>query len=598
MKQNPRKDFQENIDHYENLTDKVSAKFAVFSWVRVLVFLLSTFSVGYLFYLREILFSGISLVLGFIVFGIIVRLHRQIAFQRRQSELLLEINGEELRKLDLELSGLYQGDEYKDEHHAYASDLDLFGRSSLFQLLNRTATPTGQEKLAKWLQDGADKETIVERQGAVQVLVQKTKWRQNFQALSRHLLDEKGVERLKALRKWLSHELDSGILLNRNVALLVAAINFAITATVVLGGFPVEYIIVPALVGIYMIRKLQPEIQEATEVSFQSVKLLRSYVYLIRSINHEDFDNDNLNSLKKVFIQPQPALKEIGRLAGLMEFLNNRANMLYWVFNGLFLIDVHLINGINKWKQQNADKLGEWIDTVSQFEALNGLAGFAYANPGYAVPNVSTDGLSLKSNGLGHPLIPTEQRVTNDFQFENNRIGIITGSNMSGKSTFLRTVGLNLVLAQSGSVVCADFFEFTPITLFSSMRTSDNLEESVSSFYAELKRIERLLHLVEHQQPVFFLLDEILKGTNTHDRQLGARSLIKQLNKKPCLGFVSTHDLALGELGEKEDQLVNLNFSSEVINGELKFDYKLRSGVCQSFNASELMAQIGIELEK
>ncbi len=598
MKQNPRKDFQENIDHYENLTDKVSAKFAVFSWVRVLVFLLSTFSVGYLFYLREILFSGISLVLGFIVFGIIVRLHRQIAFQRRQSELLLEINGEELRKLDLELSGLYQGDEFKDEHHAYASDLDLFGRSSLFQLLNRTATPTGQEKLAKWLQDGADKETIAERQGAVQVLVQKTKWRQNFQALSRHLLDEKGVERLKALRKWLSQEMDSGILLNRNVALLVAAINFAITATVVLGGFPVEYIIVPALVGIYMIRKLQPEIQEATEVSFQSVKLLRSYVYLIRSINHEDFDNDNLNSLKKVFIQPQPALKEIGRLAGLMEFLNNRANMLYWVFNGLFLIDVHLINGINKWKQQNADRLREWIDAVSQFEALNGLAGFAYANPGYAVPNVSTDGLSLKSHGLGHPLIPTAQRVTNNFEFDNNRIGIITGSNMSGKSTFLRTVGLNLVLAQSGSVVCADFFEFTPIALFSSMRTSDNLEESVSSFYAELKRIERLLHLVEHQQPVFFLLDEILKGTNTHDRQLGARSLIKQLNKKPCLGFVSTHDLALGELGEKEDQLVNLNFSSEVINGELKFDYKLRSGVCQSFNASELMAQIGIELEK
>ncbi|MEM7299152.1 MAG: DNA mismatch repair protein, partial [Bacteroidota bacterium] len=171
-------------------------------------------------------------------------------------------------------------------------------------------------------------------------------------------------------------------------------------------------------------------------------------------------------------------------------------------------------------------------------------------------------------------------------------------SNMSGKSTFLRTVGVNLVLAHLGAPVCAQQSKFSITDIFTSMRTSDNLEESVSSFYAELKRIERLLQMVKEKKKVFFFLDEILRGTNTHDRQLGARSLIKQLEKEGCLGLVSTHDIALGDLGVEKEGLKNWNFSSEVIDGELDFDYKIKEGVCKSFNASELMARIGIDLEK
>ena len=231
---------------------------------------------------------------------------------------------------------------------------------------------------------------------------------------------------------------------------------------------------------------------------------------------------------------------------------------------------------------------------------MNSISGFRFANPAYAVPQVTWDsGISVDTKNLGHPLIKPGKRISNAFQM--NGLGqtiLITGSNMSGKSTFLRTIGLNIVLAQTGAVVCATSFSCSPAQVFSSMRTQDSLEESTSSFYAELKRLRQLLELAGENDklPVFYLLDEILKGTNSADRHRGAEALIRQLHTKKSAGMVSTHDLELGEWGATEDFVHNFHFRSDVEDGQLKFDYKLYDGICRSFNASELMRMMGIDI--
>jgi DNA mismatch repair ATPase MutS len=245
-----------------------------------------------------------------------------------------------------------------------------------------------------------------------------------------------------------------------------------------------------------------------------------------------------------------------------------------------------------------AGTVRQWFAARGEAEALYSLAGFAYANPGYALPEITTHALQYEARQLGHPLILAGKRVSNDFSMDGlGKTLVVTGSNMSGKSTFLRTLGINAVLALAGAPVCATACRLSVFRVFTAMRTQDSLEESVSSFYAELKRLRQLIELLPTGQPVFYLLDEILKGTNSHDRHEGAKALIRQLHKHHASGLVSTHDLALGQLGEVSPEYVqNYSFNSDFADGKLHFDYKLREGVCRSFNASQLMRQMGIEM--
>jgi DNA mismatch repair ATPase MutS len=285
----------------------------------------------------------------------------------------------------------------------------------------------------------------------------------------------------------------------------------------------------------------------------------------------------------------------------LFEKLDYRNNPYFAIFVGIpTLWDMHILNGLENWKAAHHAHLTEWLDLLADTEAMNSLAGHAFANPDYTVPQVKdSPEVTIVANGLGHPLIPAAKRISNNFAMQGTgKTILVTGSNMSGKSTFLRTIGLNLVLAQVGAVVSAGAFACSPVRVFSSMRTQDSLEESTSSFYAELKRLRKLLLLADeqHQAPVFYLLDEILKGTNSADRHRGAEALIRQLHAKKASGMVSTHDLELGEWGATETYIHNFHFRSDVENGQLHFDYRLHEGICRSFNASELMRMMGIAI--
>lgn len=268
--------------------------------------------------------------------------------------------------------------------------------------------------------------------------------------------------------------------------------------------------------------------------------------------------------------------------------------MLYALLDIVFILDVHLLLRIEKWKTTYQKHLEQWLNAIHEFEALVSIGTFAHSHSNYSFPEIIDEPFKLGGQKIGHPLIPSHQRVPNDYFIEGKgSVDIITGSNMSGKSTFQRTLGVNMILGNIGAPVCAEKFEMNPVEVFTSMRTKDNLEENTSSFYAELKRIRQLLDLVKKKR-VFFLLDEILKGTNSEDRHLGAVALAKKLNQEQGFGLISTHDLTLGKLEESQTGVRNFSFNSEITGNKINFDYKLTYGPCRSFNASQLMKNLGV----
>lgn len=299
------------------------------------------------------------------------------------------------------------------------------------------------------------------------------------------------------------------------------------------------------------------------------------------------------------------ASREINSLCNILEFSQHRpikrmsvgGNYLYPLFNSLLLLDIYLLLATEKWKAKNEATLKHWAEAVSEFEVISSFAGFSYSNPDYAFPEITEKEHFLHFRALGHPLLHPGKRVCNDFHTEGaGDVVMITGSNMGGKSTFLRTLGVNLVLALAGAPCCAAFGKVSNLQLFTSMRTQDNLKEGVSSFYAELDRIESMLKLIKSNNNVFFLLDEMFKGTNSEDRHKGGFSLISQISGLKTSGIVATHDIELAKLLGKKSLVSNYSFNSEIQGDAMLFSYKLDQGICNDFNASELMRRSGINI--
>ena len=271
--------------------------------------------------------------------------------------------------------------------------------------------------------------------------------------------------------------------------------------------------------------------------------------------------------------------------------------MFYVVLDLLLLLDIFWYIKIVNWKNENSADIKAWFETIGEIDALSSVAGFTYSNPDFNFPSISNNHFDIEAVGLGHPLIKGGSRITNNFEFQGQGgICLITGSNMSGKSTFLRTVGVNCILGLMGAPVCATRMTVSPLNVFTSMRSQDDLEENVSSFYAELKRLKQLLASINDDIPVLFMIDEVLKGTNSKDRHKGALALIKQLNSAYAFGFVSTHDIELGTITNELKGVKNYSFNSEIIGDEIKFDYTLTPGICKSFNATKLMQKMGIDI--
>ena len=589
--------FQNRVLQFGEEIENLKSRSNLISMLRIITFLaFLTFVIVFLN--LKLLVPTISSVLIFIfVFGLLVKWHNRIRKSLRLSEKLAKINNEEIQRLKFEFDSFPDWLEFSDEKHPYSGDLDLYGKNSLFQLINRAGTTVGTQRLKAWLEHPATKITIETRQDAVSELAPLVEWRQKIQAFGKKKntknLHENGfitwLHGSDTIRNSRLYSLLPYLITTSTMLLLAGAISGIVTWSFLLLPF--------VLTGIFLLRIAEYS-KKTYEMTISGVEMLQSIEQILILIERQDFSQGYLLDLKSTLFEHHlPASAKILKLRKILDLLNLRGNQMYHLFNSLFLLDFILLMKAENWRKKYKHEISKWFDTIAEFEALNSIAAFAFANETYVYPEIKPDGMTFSAKSLGHPLIPESKRVCNDFEINDcGSIVIVTGSNMAGKSTFLRTVGINAVLAFCGAPVCADAFSISCFQVFTSMRTKDNLEENISSFYAELLRLKMLLESINEQRPILFLLDEILKGTNSADRHTGAESLALQLSKMNAFGLISTHDLQLGELSIKGQKLRNYNFSSSIHGEEIVFDYKLRHGICESTNASQLMAKIGIQI--
>jgi hypothetical protein len=528
----------------------------------------------------------------------LILMRRQQAAKRKRDfqRNLQSVNEDELERLAFRFKRADTGQQFQEKDHAYASDLDIFGEYSLYKLLNRTRTAEGSRRLSNWLKNHAAPEEVSSRQVAAEDFQKHPELIQAWEATA--LLHEHAAAQVGAFRAWAGEVLPANLtstLRLRWLPLATLAVGILVLAKVIPG-----YLFLLGLgVHLIVLKRFQAEIQSITNRTTSLGQTLVAYSDLLQNAESAPYASPWWQQRKASIHGSSLALSKAGSL---FEKLDYRNNPFFSLSVGIpTLWDVHCLAGLESWKKANHTKLADWLDVLADTEAMNSLAGHAFANQDYVFPKVlSQNETFIEANIMGHPLIPSEKRISNSFAMHGTGHTIlVTGSNMSGKSTFLRTIGLNMVLAQMGAVVSAASFTCSPMRVFSSMRTQDSLEESTSSFYAELKRLRKLLELAdEHSDaPVFYLLDEILKGTNSSDRHRGAEALIRQLHSKNASGLVSTHDLELGEWGATETYVHNFHFRSDVEDGKLHFDYRLHEGICRSFNASELMRMMGIDID-
>ena len=497
------------------------------------------------------------------------------------------------------------GARFLDHGHPNAIDLDLYGPFSMFQYLNRAVTALGQQMLARWLAEPATPEAIQQRQAAIRELGPMLEWRQHFQSYG--LETEDNLEQISLLHRWMK---EPPFLTDKKwvaVALYIIPL-WSVAAAVIWALYLPWYLgILLYLPALLILRRFVERVNETHQKTTHAELALRHYAQLIQHIEGQKFQSAPLRQLHdELSTEGQPASAMIRRLSYIIRQLNVRYNAFSFIFNIFGLWELQYVYRLEQWKAAVQGHLPRWFEAMASFEALSSLGNIHHNNPEWAFPAI-TNGAVVEAEELGHPLLHRDKRVCNDIHLPTNgHIKLITGSNMAGKSTFLRTVGLNMALAMAGAPVCARSMALPPLQVYTSMRTQDALQESTSSFYAELKRLKFIIEAVEdtadHQPPklqAFFLLDEILKGTNSNDRHTGSKALIRQLIRSRGSGIIATHDLELGQLeAEANGTIENLRIEVEIQDGELHFDYKLKKGVSQSFNATLLMKRMGIKIEE
>ncbi|SEI85509.1 MutS domain III [Dyadobacter sp. SG02] len=542
-----------------------------------------------------IAYWGIGILVLLAIFLILMRKQQQARVNRNFQRNLITINDDELARLDLRFKRPETGSEFREKDHNYSDDLDIFGEFSLFKLLNRTRTAEGSRRLASWLKNPADAGEVSLRQAAAIDFSRHPELIQGWEATA--LLHEHAAKHVGEFQGWVVEKFPEPLQKALPwrwfpvLTLVIAILYFT-------GVLPGIAVLISLGIHLLILGRYADYVKVLANRTTSMGQTLTAYSELLKKAENAPYQSTWWESRKAQISGSSAALAKVG---GLFEKLDYRNNPYFAIFIGIpTLWDMHCLASLEEWKTAHHQHLADWLDVLADTEAMNSLAGHAFANAHYIVPVVrDTTEVIVTAEALGHPLIPATKRVSNDFGMQGTgKTILVTGSNMSGKSTFLRTIGLNLVLAQMGAVVSAGAFSCSPVRVFSSMRTQDSLEESTSSFYAELKRLRKLLGLADEHAgaPVFYLLDEILKGTNSADRHRGAEALIRQLHSKKASGMVSTHDLELGEWGATENYIHNFHFRSDVENGQLHFDYRLHEGICRSFNASELMRMMGIAI--
>lgn len=587
-------------EEYTKVLATQQRRSSLLGYLRVLVFVGGFGGAIFLFYSNIYGTSAALALLTVVAFLFLMARHEIIKQAMAKTQYLIAINQASLERVEGHWTRFVDdGREYIDTGHRYLVDLDIFGQASVFQWLNTTNTYFGRLAFKETLTNPPhDIGEIRRRQKAVQELADDVAWRQEFQANGKFLLEKKH-DPMKLIN-WM----EKGDGLGVTQRLLYRALPIFTTVVLLLvlfAGLRYTFLIPPVLIQALILRAGAKEIHKVFDSTKRYKDALRAYEDLLTMVETTEFTSEYLTGLKLGLVDERGrfASARIRALGRMVELMDLRYNALFYLpLNVLFLWDYQCLMALERWKRESGRYLRRWLEYIGQMEALASLAVLNYDHPEWALPELVEESYLLQASKLGHPLLPDDTRICNDVQLKGaGNILVITGSNMSGKSTLLRTVGLNLVLGYMGARVSADSFRCSLMEVYSSMRLSDNLEQSISSFYAELLRVKMIIEAAKKRIPMLFLLDEIFRGTNSRDRHLGAKTVLRNLSREGAMGLVSTHDLELADL-EKEPglKIKNYHFAETYENGEIRFDYKLKTGVSTTSNAIYLMKMIGIEI--
>ncbi len=560
-----------------------------------LLFFIIIFGAPVLLWSYSQLLAVVIIILPLIIFLVLLKQFQKVSFLKQYHENKKKIFELEIEALSHHYKQFDEGAEFVDPTHFNSYDLDIFGRGSLFQFLNRTVTPSGKQTLAKMLMRPIlEPKQIENRQKIITELAEDLSWRVKFAALGKMYSEKENENEL--FESWSK---DDFHLKTKKITLFLL---FILPAIAVLSLLYWIFTGISALFIFSGIIQFCFWLVEKKNISriYQSfgkrIDILKKYTHLLRLIECKNWISDEGNEISKQLKENGLPSVEIRKLSRIVDAFDNRNNIIGIVLNVVIAWDLMCSYRIIKWHNRNKTHLPEWSYALSFIDALNSLSNFTYNYQENSFPRPVNSDFFIEAEQMGHPLLHADKRINNNFSFspENNVI-IITGANMAGKSTFLRTVGVNMLLAMCGAPVCAQRMHFKPAEVFSNMRTTDSLFDDESYFFAELKRLQTILVEIEHGREMLIILDEILKGTNSVDKLLGSQKLIQKLIAKNCKAIIATHDLKLTELETNfPDKIKNQCFEIEIDKDEMHFDYTLRNGVTNTMNATFLMKKMEI----
>lgn len=536
------------------------------------------------------------LLLGVAAFATLVIAHQAARRARSRAERAADFYRKGLARVADTWSGTgQQGEQFNDPHHVYAADLDLFGKGSLFELLCTVRTRMGEERLAQWLKTPAPLNEILERHAAIADLSHRIDLREELAVIGEH--SKVGIHSA-ALLQWAEtpNRLVSGWIRWAGVLLPIAAIAGTVYWGITGIGTPLFLVLIIEAVILSVLRRPVDEVLNGSETAFEDLRL---FCELLLRVEREQFTAPPLRALlAKLSSHTRKASQTIGSLSTIVNFAGSRRNQAITLFAIPLMYTSNVALVAERWRRMHGSVVRSWVEVVGEFEALLSLAGYTHEHPDDPFPQFVEGPASFVGTDLGHPLIPAARVVRNDVGISGKtRILLVSGSNMSGKSTLLRTVGINTVLAMAGAPVRARSLRLTELQIGASIRINDSLHEGSSRFYAEITRLRQLFDLVQGSRPLLFLLDELLQGTNSRDRRSGAEGIVRAFAARGAIGLISTHDLALTDIsGLQQGALRNVHFQDELRNGRMLFDFELRDGVVTKSNALELMRSIGLEV--
>ena len=574
--------------------NSINKKYNSISFLRLISIVL--FFVAIYYYLKtSTTIYVLAAILLFITFIVLMRIHSKLLFKKQVSQALHTINDYEIVYLERKKIPFENGIEFNDFHHPYAYDLDIFGAHSLFQNLNRTATYIGKKTLAIKLLTLLPNDEILDNHAAVKELTEKLDWRQEYLAFAK--ISNDSQSKYETLLKWSvfnSAPLSKFLVFISYfspILFLATLIGYVVTSNVTYVSV-LSYLFVLNLVVLGMVTKrIQLEIANSSNID----KTIHQYSLLLKKIEEETFESEKLINLqKKLTFKKENASIHFKELSSLFSNMDTIGNLVTAVlFNGTFLFNLHVFKSLLQWKKDHTEALEDWLQVIGEFEMLNSLANLSYNNPDFVYPALNAN-YEIEFTNLSHPLINETTRVGNDVRFYPESFMILTGSNMSGKSTFLRSLGINMVLTGMGAPVCASKANVHPLPVLVSMRLSDSLSDSESYFFAEIKRLKQIMDQLENQ-PAFVLLDEILRGTNSDDKRNGTIEVVKKVIAQKAIGAIATHDIEVClTTNDYPNILTNKCFEVEIVDNDLHFDYKLRNGICKNRSATFLMKKMGV----